>query len=95
MVLTRKPDREPACRQEWRPHIPARRGSPSAHENAGVRAMSFGLYILGFVILIIGLGIGAHLMHVPPRWIGVGVIVLAGLGILKAVSHTRQRDPSK
>jgi hypothetical protein len=56
--------------------------------------MSFGLYILGFVILIIGLGIGAHLMHMPPRWIGVGVIVLAGLGILKGVSHTRQRDSS-
>jgi hypothetical protein len=56
--------------------------------------MSFGLYILGFVILTIGLGIGAHLMHVPPRWIGVGVIVMVGLGILKAVAHTRQRDQS-
>lgn len=56
--------------------------------------MSFGLYIVGFVILTVGLGIGAHLMHVPPRWIGVGVIVMVGLGILKAVAHTRQRDPS-
>jgi hypothetical protein len=56
--------------------------------------MSFGLYILGFAILTIGLGIGAHLMHVPPRWIGVGVIVMIGLGILKAVAHTRQRDSS-
>jgi hypothetical protein len=56
--------------------------------------MSFGLYIVGFVIMIIGLGIGAHLMHMPPRWIGVGVIVLVGLGILKGVAHTRQRDPS-
>jgi hypothetical protein len=54
--------------------------------------MSFGLYILGFAILTIGLAIGAHLMHMPPRWIGVGVIVLVGLGILKAVTHTRQRD---
>jgi hypothetical protein len=56
--------------------------------------MSFGLYILGFVILTIGLGIGAHLMRVPPRWIGVGVIVMIGLGILKGVAHTRQRDSS-
>jgi hypothetical protein len=56
--------------------------------------MSFGLYILGFAILTIGLAIGAHLMHMPPRWIGVGVTVMVGLGILKAVSHTRQRDSS-
>jgi hypothetical protein len=57
-------------------------------------SMSFGLYIVGFIVLIVGLAIGAHLAHVPNQWIGVGVVVLAGLGILKAVTHTRQRDPS-
>ncbi len=56
--------------------------------------MSFALYLLGFAILIIGLAIGAHLMHMPPRWIGVGIVVLVGIGILSAVSHTRHRDPS-
>jgi hypothetical protein len=56
--------------------------------------MSFGLYLLGYVILITGLGIGAHLMHVPPRWIGVGVIVMVGIGLLSAVSHTRHKDPT-
>jgi len=56
--------------------------------------MSFGLYIAGFIVLIIGLAIGAHLAHVPTQWIGVGALVLVGLGILKAVTHTRQRDPS-
>jgi hypothetical protein len=56
--------------------------------------MSFGLYIAGFIVVIIGLAIGAHLAHVPPQWIGVGALVLAGLGILKAVTHTRQRDSS-
>jgi hypothetical protein len=55
--------------------------------------MSFGLYLLGFAIVIIGLAIGAHLVHMPPRWIGVGVMVLVGFGILSAVSHTRHRDP--
>ena len=54
--------------------------------------MSFGLYIAGFIVLIIGLAIGAHLAHVPLQWIGVGALVLVGLGILKAVTHTRQRD---
>jgi uncharacterized membrane protein len=56
--------------------------------------MSFGLYMAGFIILIIGLGIGAHLMNVPPRWIGVGVIVMIGLGILLGVTSTRRPDPS-
>jgi protein-S-isoprenylcysteine O-methyltransferase Ste14 len=56
--------------------------------------MSFGLYIVGFAVLIIGLAMGAHLAHVPPQWIAVGGVVLVGLGILKAVSHTRQRDPN-
>lgn len=57
--------------------------------------MSFAIYLIGYLLLIIGLGLGAHMMHIPPRWIGVGVIVLAGLGILSGVSHTRQRDSSK
>lgn len=56
--------------------------------------MSFGLYILGFVVLIVGLGMGAYLLHVPAMWIGVGVVIMAGIGIISAVSHTRQRDPS-
>jgi len=56
--------------------------------------MSFGIYLVGFIIMSICLGFGAHLMHVHPRWIGVGELVLIGLGILLAVTTTRQRDPS-
>jgi hypothetical protein len=56
--------------------------------------MSFAIYLVGYVVLIVGLAIGAHMMHVPDRWIGVGAIVLAGLGILTGVARTRQRDPS-
>jgi hypothetical protein len=56
--------------------------------------MSFGLYLAGYIILIIGLAMGANLAHVPPRWIGVGVVVLVGLGVVTAVTHTRQRDSS-
>ena len=56
--------------------------------------MSFGMYLVGFIVLIIGLAIGAHLMHVPPRWIGVGMIIMVGLGILTGVTTTRNRDPS-
>ena len=56
--------------------------------------MSFGIYLIGYIIMIIGLAIGAHLMHVAPQWIGVGVLVLVGLGILHGVTSTRHRDPS-
>ena len=56
--------------------------------------MSFGIYMAGFIVLIIGLSLGAYLLHIPPRWIGVGVIVLLGLGILLGVTSTRRPDPS-
>jgi urea transporter len=55
--------------------------------------MSFGLYILGFLLLIIGVAYGAHLAHVPTHWIAVAIITLLGIGIMSAVSHTRMRDP--
>jgi hypothetical protein len=55
--------------------------------------MSFGLYSIGFAIVIGGLIYAADLMHVPGRWIAVGAIVLVGVGILKAVTATRQKDP--
>lgn len=56
--------------------------------------MSFGIYMVGFIILIIGLAVGASLMHVPTMWIGVGVLIMIGLGILLGVTSTKQKDPS-
>ncbi|HEV3039696.1 MAG TPA: hypothetical protein VHA33_18150 [Candidatus Angelobacter sp.] len=55
--------------------------------------MSFGLYAMGFAILIGGLIYGAYLVHMPAHWIAVGAIVLLGIGILSAVKATRQKDP--
>ena len=55
--------------------------------------MSFGLYSIGFAIVIGGLIYAAHLMHVPAHWIVVGAVVLLGLGILSGVKATRQKDP--
>jgi len=54
--------------------------------------MSFGLYVLGYLIVIGGLIYGAILMHLPAQWIAVGAIVLVGLGILTGVKSTRQKD---
>jgi hypothetical protein len=54
---------------------------------------SFQTYLLGFIILIIGLAIAAYLLEVPPLWIAVGAIVLIGIGIISAANRTKPRDP--
>ena len=54
--------------------------------------MSFGIYIIGYLILIGGLIYGAVLVHLPAHWIVAGAIVLAGLGIVTGVKATRQKD---
>ena len=56
--------------------------------------MSFGLYALGYTVLIIGILYIAHLMHIPQTWmVGIGLL-LVGLGIVSAVQATRQKDPN-
>ena len=54
--------------------------------------MSFGLYLLGFLIVIVGLIYAATLVHMPTHWIVAGAVVLIGLGILTGVKNTRQKD---
>ena len=56
--------------------------------------MSFGIYLVGFLVLIGGLIWAAVILHVAPQWIGVGAVVLLGLAILKGVQSTRGKDPS-
>jgi len=55
--------------------------------------MSFGLYAVGYAIMVAGLIYAAHLMHMPAHWIAACAIILVGLGIVKAVKTTRQKDP--
>jgi hypothetical protein len=55
---------------------------------------SFATYLIGFIILVAGLGLAAYLLNVPAMWIGVGVIVLIGIGVLMATSRTKMRDPA-
>jgi hypothetical protein len=57
--------------------------------------MSFGIYAIGFVIMVVGVSYGAYLMHIPTHWIAAGAIVLLGVGILSGVKATRQRDSSE
>jgi hypothetical protein len=55
--------------------------------------MSFGIYLVGYIILIAGLAIGANLLHVQMQWIGVGILCLVGIAIVHGVTATRQKDP--
>lgn len=50
------------------------------------------IYLLGFVVVIVGLAIAAYLLNVPPVWIAVGIIVLVGIAIMAAA--TRSDTPS-
>jgi hypothetical protein len=56
--------------------------------------MSFGIYAIGYLILIVGLAYLAHLMHIPQAYIVAGGIILLGIGIVTGVKNTRQKDPS-
>ena len=57
--------------------------------------MSFGLYAIGFAIMLGGLIYGAHLVHIPTHWIVAGAVVLLGVGILSGVKATRQKDSAE
>lgn len=54
---------------------------------------SFSTYMIGFVVLVLGLAVAAYLVNLPAMWIAVGVIVAIGLGILMATSRTKPKDP--
>jgi hypothetical protein len=66
---------------------------PAEHERG--TAMSFGIYLVGFLILIGGLIYAAVILHLAPQWIAVGAIVLLGLAIVKGVQATRGKDLPK
>ena len=55
---------------------------------------AFATYLVGFIILILGLALAAYLLNVPPLWIVAGVIALIGIGVLTATSRTKTRDPA-
>jgi positive regulator of sigma E activity len=44
----------------------------------------FQTYLVGFIILIVGLAVAAYLLGAPPVWIAVGLIIMIGIGIMAA-----------
>lgn len=56
--------------------------------------MSFGIYAIGYLILIAGVAYLAHIMHIPQTYITALVIILIGVGIVTGVQNTRGKDPN-
>ncbi|MDQ6828079.1 MAG: hypothetical protein M3081_04345 [Gemmatimonadota bacterium] len=54
---------------------------------------AFGTYLLGFLILIMGLAMAAYWLNVAPMWIGIGAVVMIGLGVILATQRTKMKDP--
>jgi positive regulator of sigma E activity len=54
---------------------------------------SFSTYMIGFVVLILGLALAAYLLNAPAVWIVVGVVIFVGIAILMATTRTKQKDP--
>ena len=57
--------------------------------------MSFGIYLVGIVLVIAGLVYAAAILNAPVQWIVVAALVLLGAGVVAAVKATRQRDPAE
>ena len=54
--------------------------------------MSFGLFLLGFMIVIGGVAWGLIYAGAPTMWVIIASVILAGIGILTGVTQTRSKD---
>ena len=54
---------------------------------------SFSTYLIGFIVLIIGLAIAAILVGISQTWVIVGAIILIGIAIITATTRTKTKDP--
>lgn len=55
--------------------------------------MSFVLYIVGLVILIGGVAWALVAAHVATTYVAIACLIIAGIGVMMAVSRTRLKDP--
>jgi hypothetical protein len=50
---------------------------------------NFLVYMIGTIIVAGALAYGAYLLGVDRRWIGIGVAVIIGVGVMAAIVKTR------
>ncbi len=56
--------------------------------------MNFGIYLVGYLIVIGGVIYAMNLAHIPQHWILAVAVILLGAGVLTGVQRTRTKDPS-
>lgn len=55
--------------------------------------MSFALYMVGLAVLIAGIAWGLITAGLQQTYVVIACLIVAGLGIMMAVSRTRAKDP--
>jgi O-acetylhomoserine/O-acetylserine sulfhydrylase-like pyridoxal-dependent enzyme len=55
--------------------------------------MSFALYLLGLAVLLGGIAWGLIAAGLAATYVAIICLVVAGIGIMMAVSRTRLKDP--
>jgi len=55
--------------------------------------MSFALYMIGLMLLLGGIGWALISAGVAQVYIGIALLIAAGIGVMMAVSRTRAKDP--
>lgn len=55
--------------------------------------MSFALFMLGLAVLVGGIAWALTLAGIASTYIIVACLIVAGIGIMMAVSRTRAKDP--
>jgi Zn-dependent protease with chaperone function len=55
--------------------------------------MSFALYMFGLIVLLAGIAWGLVSAGLAVTYIIIACLIVAGLGIMMAVSRTRAKDP--
>jgi len=55
--------------------------------------MSFALYMIGLVLLLGGIAWGLITAGIAAIYVGIAMLIIAGIGVMMAVSRTRAKDP--
>jgi energy-converting hydrogenase Eha subunit G len=55
--------------------------------------MSFFLYMLGLAVLVGGIAWGLTTAGLATIYVAIACLIVAGIGIMMAVSRTRAKDP--
>ena len=55
---------------------------------------SFGIWVIGYLIFLVGVAWAMVALGVPQQWVIIAGVILLGIGIFTGVSRTKRRDPT-